>query len=86
MQKSKLLPGESDKEFIFQCVDGKYIDITNQLSSITFADFLVLHNLVIDDDATFCRIIRTYGKFTFTYEIRCHGGKVRVNISVRKII
>lgn len=84
MQKCKILPCESDHEYIFMNVNGLYVDITNQIH-VSLADYLALQDIVLDDDAQFCRIVRTYLKTTLTYEIRCHGGKVRINVHVRHI-
>lgn len=85
MQKSKLLPGECVKELIFEYVDGLYIDITNQYP-LSFAEFLAYECIILDDAATFCRIIRNIDKFTEIYEFRCHGGKIRVNYHKRKTL
>lgn len=84
MQKSKLLLGESDHEYIFMNVNGLYVDITNQIN-VTLADYLALQDIVLDDDAQFCRIVRTFSKTILTYEFRCYGGKVRINVHKRNI-
>lgn len=63
-------------EYIFRPVDGIYRDVTNQFTG-TLADFFLAWNIVIDEHAQFCRII----KDDYLIEYRAYGGRIRVNVS-----
>ena len=67
---------KGDFEFIFRPVDGIYRDVTNQFAG-TLADFFLAWNIVIDEHAQFCRIV----KDDYIIEYRAYGGRIRVNVS-----
>ena len=65
-------------EFIFQQIDGLYVDITNQFSG-TLADFFSAWNIVVDENMQFGRFILE----DYVIEYRAYGAKIRINVSPR---
>ena len=65
-------------EFIFQLIDGIYVDISNQFSG-TLADFFSAWNIVVDDNLQFGRFILE----DYVIEYRAYGAKIRINVSPR---
>lgn len=66
-------------EFIFQQIDGLYVDITNQFAG-TLADFFSAWNIVVDDRLQFGRFILE----DYVLEYRAYGAKIRINVSPRE--
>ena len=65
-------------EYIFQLIDGLYVEITNQFSG-TLADFFSVWNIVVDDTMQFGRFILE----DYVIEYRAYGAKIRINVSPR---
>ena len=65
-------------EYIFQQIDGLYVDITNQFTG-TLADFFSAWNIVVDDYLQFGRFILD----NYVIEYRAYGAKIRINVTPR---
>lgn len=65
-------------------VDGSWRCVTSDYAG-TLAEFLALHQLVVDDDCQFCRIIRYDGKYKYTYEYRAYTS-MRISVKLFKTI
>lgn len=82
----KIDPDKSEYTFAPIGVDGSW-RCTDSRYAGTLSEFLSLHDLTVDDDCQFCRIIRYNGKYRKTYEYRCiNSMQVRVTIYNTKII
>lgn len=65
-------------EFIFQQIDGLYVDFTNQFAG-TLADFFSAWNIIVDDRLQFGRFVLE----DYVIEYRSYGAKIRINVSPR---
>lgn len=77
------VPSDKDYRLIFREVDGRWIEISNNLPKyygMTFADYCSAIGVVIDECCTFARFRRDDMELCFT---DCHG-YLRVDVNERK--
>lgn len=70
-----------EQTMIFRELEGKWVRVDSRNTTPpTLAEVLNSINIILDDDAQFCRIIRYWTDIRETITYRAHAGQITISI------